>query len=132
MPRGWSCAWATHRRIPLRPLLLFGRGLSGDQGQGGAPPKLEGYGYDTGKAEMLPGGLTTALDAVEDDADLCELLGLEFVAAFLAYKRNEVDRFSHWVTDWSFASTATTSVTDIGSPRVASRPHHSVASRRDV
>ena len=66
------------------------------------PAKLEGYGYDTSKAEMLPGDLTTALDALEADGDVCELLGSEFVAAFLAYKRNEVERFSHWVTDWEF------------------------------
>ena len=31
------------------------------------PAKLEGYGYDTSKAEMLPGDLRTALDALEAD-----------------------------------------------------------------
>lgn len=54
------------------------------------------------KAEIRPGDLTTALDALEADADLCELPGPAFVAAFQAYKRNEVERFSHWVTDWEF------------------------------
>ena len=67
-----------------------------------APPKLEGYGYDTSKAELLPGDLTTAIDALEADTDLRDLLGEEFVAAFVAYKRNEIERFSHWVTDWEF------------------------------
>ena len=66
------------------------------------PAKLEGYGYDTSKAEMLPGDLGTAIDALEADTDLRELLGPEFVAAFVTYKRNELERFSHWVTDWEF------------------------------
>ncbi len=66
------------------------------------PPKLEGYGYDTSKAELLPSDLTTAIDALEADTDLRDLLGEEFVAAFVAYKRNEIERFSHWVTDWEF------------------------------
>jgi glutamine synthetase len=65
-------------------------------------PKLEGYGYDTSKAEMLPMNLASAIEALEADADLCELLGREFVDAFVAYKRNELERFSHWVTDWEF------------------------------
>jgi len=68
-----------------------------------APPeKLEGYGYDTSKADQLPGSLGAALDALEADADLAELLGPEFVKTFLAYKRNELERFGQWVTDWEF------------------------------
>lgn len=68
-----------------------------------APPaKLEGYGYDTSKADKLPENLGAALDALEADADLAELLGPQFVETFLAYKRNELERFSHWVTDWEF------------------------------
>ena len=67
-----------------------------------APAKLEGYGYDTSKAEMLPTDLATAIDAFEADTDLTELLGPEFVNAFVTYKRNEIERFSHWVTDWEF------------------------------
>jgi len=66
------------------------------------PEKLEGYGYDTTKSEKLPADLGTALDALEADADLVELLGPEFVATFVAYKRNELERFGQWVTDWEF------------------------------
>jgi glutamine synthetase len=66
------------------------------------PAKLEGYGYDVSKADKLPADLHTALDALEADTDLTELLGPEFVGAFLTYKRNEIDRFHHWVTDWEF------------------------------
>ncbi len=67
-----------------------------------APAPLEGYGYDTTKAAMLPQSLTAALDALEADADFADLLGPRFVRTFLAYKRNELERFSRYVTDWEF------------------------------
>jgi glutamine synthetase len=67
-----------------------------------APAKLEGYGYDPSKAEQLPGDLRAAIDALEADEELQELLGPSFVRAFVAYKRDELRRFSHWVTDWEF------------------------------
>ena len=66
------------------------------------PAKLEGYGYDTTKADMLPGDLATAIDALEKDQDIAEMLGPTFVAAFVAYKRNELQRFGQYVTDWEF------------------------------
>ncbi|HET7477741.1 MAG TPA: glutamine synthetase family protein [Dermatophilaceae bacterium] len=66
------------------------------------PPKLEGYGYDTSKAERLPGDLGSALDALAADTELADILGPSFVAAFLAYKRDELERFAHFVTDWEF------------------------------
>jgi glutamine synthetase len=67
-----------------------------------APAPLEGYGYDTSKAAMLPTCLDAALDALAADTEFSELLGTEFVEAFVAYKRNELDRFAHAVTDWEF------------------------------
>ena len=66
------------------------------------PDPLEGYGYDPSKADKLPGDLATALDALEADAALADVLGKPFVTMFLAYKRNELERFSRWVTDWEF------------------------------
>jgi glutamine synthetase len=66
------------------------------------PPPLEGYGYDPAKAERLPGDLAAALDALEADAALADALGKPFVTTFLAYKRDELERFSRWVTDWEF------------------------------
>lgn len=66
------------------------------------PPKLEGYGYDPTKADRLPGDLAVAIDALEADQELRELLGEPFVATYVAYKRNELERFSRWVTDWEF------------------------------
>jgi glutamine synthetase len=63
---------------------------------------LEGYGYDPKKAAMLPSNLASALEALEADAELVEILGPVFVNTYLTYKRNEMERFSHWVTDWEF------------------------------
>lgn len=66
------------------------------------PAPLEGYGYDPAKTEILPQRLTDALDALEADTELREVLGDYFVESFLAYKRNEVERFERYVTDWEF------------------------------
>jgi glutamine synthetase len=63
---------------------------------------LEGYGYDPESAPMLPQTLPAALDALEADTALTEVLGSYFVGSFLAYKRNEVERFQRFVTDWEF------------------------------
>jgi glutamine synthetase len=66
------------------------------------PDPLEGYGYDPENAPLLPGDLRSALEALEADTELAEILGPVFVKTFLAYKRNELERFSNWVTDWEF------------------------------
>jgi glutamine synthetase len=66
------------------------------------PAPLEGYGYDPESAPMLPQTLPEALDALEADAELREVLGEYFVTSFLTYKRNEVERFQRHVTDWEF------------------------------
>jgi len=66
------------------------------------PAPLEGYGYDPKAAPMLPQTLPAALDALEADTALTEVLGSYFVGSFLAYKRNEVERFERFVTDWEF------------------------------
>jgi glutamine synthetase len=70
------------------------------------PAKLEGYGYDPSKAELLPTGLGPALDALEADTELADVLGRYFVTSFLAYKRNEIERFERYVTDWEFGEYA--------------------------
>ena len=66
------------------------------------PAALEGYGYDPSKADRLPGDLATALDALEADTELADILGEPFIAMFCTYKRHELERFNHWVTDWEF------------------------------
>jgi glutamine synthetase len=66
------------------------------------PARLEGYGYDPGSADMLPGRLADALDALEADQELSNILGGYFVRSFVSYKRNEIERFERFVTDWEF------------------------------
>jgi glutamine synthetase len=66
------------------------------------PAPLEGYGYDPESAPMLPSSLSEALDALEADSDLTETLGGYFVTSFLQYKRDELERFGRFVTDWEF------------------------------
>jgi glutamine synthetase len=61
--------------------------------------KLEGYGYDPDRAQILPMRLGDALDSLEADSELADVLGGYFVSSFLAYKRNEIERY---VTDWEF------------------------------
>lgn len=65
-------------------------------------PPLEGYGYDLTKADQLPASLGQALDALEGDQAMIDLLGAQFVKTFVAYKRNEIDRFNAFITDWEF------------------------------
>jgi len=66
------------------------------------PAKLEGYGYDPARSAVLPMRLGDSLDALEADTDLAEVLGDYFVSSFLAYKRNEIERFERFVTDWEY------------------------------
>jgi len=66
------------------------------------PAKLEGYGYDPARSAVLPMRLGDALDALAADTDLAEVLGDYFVSSFLAYKRNEIERFERFVTDWEY------------------------------
>ena len=66
------------------------------------PAPLEGYGYDPESAPMLPQSLAEALDALEADKELVEALGEYFVTSFVTYKRNELERFNRYVTDWEF------------------------------
>jgi glutamine synthetase len=51
---------------------------------------------------MLPSDLGTSIDALEKDTDIAEILGPSFVEAFVAYKRDELRRFGHYITDWEF------------------------------
>ncbi|MFF5183144.1 glutamine synthetase family protein [Streptomyces sp. NPDC000345] len=70
------------------------------------PAPLEGYGYDTARSALLPRSLAAALDALEADTALTDLLGKDFTTAFLTYKRDEVERFGRHVTDWEFTEYA--------------------------
>jgi len=80
--------------------------LLGIQDKVEPPAKLEGYGYDPASADMLPMRLSDALDALEADTELADVLGRYFTTSFLQYKRNEVERFERYVTDWEFGEYA--------------------------
>jgi glutamine synthetase len=41
-----------------------------------------------------------ACGSLEAGRELTEVLGEYFVTSFLAYKRNEIERFERFVTDW--------------------------------
>ncbi|RJQ80737.1 glutamine synthetase [Pseudonocardiaceae bacterium YIM PH 21723] len=66
------------------------------------PPPLQGYGYDPGRAARLPETLPGALDALTADTELTDVLGKDFVRAYVSYKRDEITRFHRHVTDWEF------------------------------
>jgi glutamine synthetase len=64
-------------------------------------PPQEGDAYAAEKpGDPLPGSLDQALDALERDETLCELIGAETVEAFVAAKRFECARHSQWVSEW--------------------------------
>jgi glutamine synthetase len=70
------------------------------------PAPLSGYGYDRSRAEVLPMNLPDALDALVADTALSDVLGKDFVTAFVSYKRDEIERFRRHVTDWEFCEYA--------------------------
>jgi glutamine synthetase len=70
------------------------------------PDPLEGYGYDPTKADKLPADLAASLAALESDTELQKMLGPKFINNFLTYKRNELERYSRFVTDWEFTEYA--------------------------
>jgi glutamine synthetase len=66
------------------------------------PEPLVGYGYDVSRSDKLPTSLGASVDALEADKEFAEVLGAPFVAAYAAYKRDEIARFDAWITDWEF------------------------------
>ena len=99
---------AANPHLAVAALLLAG--LDGIE-RGLEPPEpVAGDAYRADEAHAgsrLPGDLGAALDALEADAWLSAALGDELVAAFLAVKRFEVERFAQWVTDWELDEYAT-------------------------
>ena len=81
---------------------LLAAALLGIRSKADPGEPLVGYGYDVNRSAKLPQNLGAALDALEADSDFADLLGSRFVAAFGAYKRNEIERFESWITDWEF------------------------------
>ncbi|MFF8432326.1 glutamine synthetase family protein [Streptomyces sp. NPDC016566] len=66
------------------------------------PTPMSGYGYDPAAAPTLPTHLGEALEALEADDRLIDVLGKSFTEAFFTFKRDELARFRSYVTDWEF------------------------------
>jgi glutamine synthetase len=61
---------------------------------------VTGVSYELEDKPLMPFSLGEALDALEADDYFTEALGEQFVKAFVAMKRSEVNRFQSAVTDW--------------------------------
>ena len=59
----------------------------------------EGWAYENEASPVLPMSLRAALDALAADADLRDLLPHNFIDAFTAMKRDEVERYEEAVED---------------------------------
>ncbi len=81
---------------------MLGAALLGVRQELEPPEPLVGYGYDPEKAEKLPTSLSAALEALEADTEMVQVLGEPFVNAFVTYKQDEIERFNSWITDWEF------------------------------
>lgn len=79
---------------------VLAAGLDGIERRLEPPAPVSGDAYRGGELAPLPRTLNAALDALEADERLVELLGPELVAAFLTLKRYEAERFDAYVTDW--------------------------------
>lgn len=91
------------------PYLVFAAalaaGLDGIDRRLEAGEAFEGDAYalcDPREVPMVPKYLHEAIPALEADEYLVEMLGKDFVRAYTAVKRLEVQRFDQAVTDWEF------------------------------
>ena len=62
-------------------------------------PAAEGWSYEDESTPVLPMSLREALDALAADTDLRDLLPENFIDAFMAMKRDEVERYEAAVED---------------------------------
>ena len=76
---------------------------------GGVPVAAELFELGPALGELVDLGpapevseMRARLDALEADTEMREVFGEQFVATFLAYKRNEIERFNSFITDWEF------------------------------
>lgn len=60
------------------------------------------YSAAPGTCETVPFYLRDALEHLKDDKVLCDAMGPELVQAFIALKKDELERFRLHVTDWEF------------------------------
>ncbi len=80
-------------------------GLDGVDRRLNPGPPYEGDAYavvNPAEYEIVPQYLHDAIDELLRDEHLCQMLGPEFVQAYTAVRRLEVQRFRDYVTDWEF------------------------------
>jgi glutamine synthetase len=78
-------------------------GLDGIRNHTEPPPPTEGVAYGMEGPVPIPTRLEAALDALEKDGPLRELLGEELVRVFLAVKRHEVAKATEQALDYTAA-----------------------------
>jgi glutamine synthetase len=79
---------------------LLGAGLLGIEAELELEPPASAPAEEDPSKEPLPTTVEESLQALEDDADIVELLGDEFVRAYATMRRHELQRFADHVTDW--------------------------------
>ena len=98
----------TENRVPCgasNPYLVgaaaIAAGLDGVRNHIEPPPALEGLAYGIDAPPLIPNRLEGALDALEKDATMRELLGEELIRLFLAVKRHEIAKATERALDYT-------------------------------
>jgi glutamine synthetase len=90
---------SANAHLALAAILLAG--LNGLDEGSEPPPPVAGDAYAAASpGAPLPTSLDTALDALEADDRLRDLIGAETVDAFVTMKRFECQRHREWVSEW--------------------------------
>jgi len=92
---------------PMTPLVdvlgknpLLAAGIDGIRSQLKPPPPIDGIAYGLAEVTNLPTTLADALDALEVDTLLREMLGEEFIKLFIAVKRHEIGKANVAIKDF--------------------------------
>lgn len=78
---------------------VLAAGLDGIQRALKAPEHADGWAYQNEAAHVLPMTLTSALDALDANERMREIMGTRFVEVFTLMKRDEVSRYESSVVD---------------------------------
>ena len=76
-------------------------GLDGIRNHIEPPPPTEGLAYGVEGPTPIPTRLEAALDALEKDSTIRELLGEELIHLFLAVKRHEIQKATEHASDYT-------------------------------
>lgn len=79
--------------------VVLAAALDGIQNKLEVPEAVNGWSYEDERFPVLPMSLKAALDALDADVSLRGLLPENFIDAFVAMKRDEVERYEAEVTD---------------------------------